>query len=399
MNTLVKKPSTRVAELDGLCGAAILSVFIWHSFYFFPATDHNPSSHLHRLYILFESCIAMCWSGVDLFFILSGFLIGGILLDAKGAPNYFKTFYARRFYRIFPLYYAWLVCYILLVSLVRAYPGGHLSAGDEPGFRTILAHFFYIQNMGFNDYAGISSAWLKTTWSLAVEEQFYLIAPLVIWFLPRRTLPTFFGVVVIVAPFLRLWARYHWFVATTIDPAFTLMPCRADTLAIGILAAHVWRSESFRDHLGNRFRLFYALWATLLAGVIALAVWSPDPHSIPMITVGYGWLAMFFAQTLLLALAKPGGAIAALTRTKELGALGRISYCIYVTNQAMAHFTANLIPSLVVNSLALRTILVPTVSAILTFCLATVSWNFFEKGFIARGHAYSYTPAQAVPIS
>src|SRR5579863_7722584 len=88
---------SRLPELDGIRGMAIIIVLLNHAF-------SVPERHIAWL----ERTFAMGWSGVDLFFVLSGFLIGGILIDAKGSPNYFKTFYARRAFRILPLYYAWI---------------------------------------------------------------------------------------------------------------------------------------------------------------------------------------------------------------------------------------------------------------------------------------------------
>src|SRR5258708_11706525 len=106
--------SGRIPELDGLRGVAILSVLVWHYFYFHPAAGHHPVGLARQLYVHFEQFLALGWSGVDLFFVLSGFLIGGILLNARNSPSYFRTFYLRRFFRIVPIYYAWLVAYLLL---------------------------------------------------------------------------------------------------------------------------------------------------------------------------------------------------------------------------------------------------------------------------------------------
>src|ERR1700689_5530178 len=98
-----------VPELDGIRGMAILLVVIFH----WGAFDEGHSILPGKL----ERLLSFGWSGVDLFFVLSGFLIGGILLDVRDSPNYFKVFYMRRFFRIVPLYYLWLFCLIALVFL------------------------------------------------------------------------------------------------------------------------------------------------------------------------------------------------------------------------------------------------------------------------------------------
>jgi peptidoglycan/LPS O-acetylase OafA/YrhL len=397
MNNSDKKPSTRIAELDGLRGIAIFSVLIWHYFYFFPAPGHHPSGLWRNLYVLFERCIAIGWSGVDLFFVLSGFLIGGILMDAKGSPNYFRAFYTRRFYRIIPLYYAWIICYFLLIGVLRLY--SHQYADGEPGTWVILAHFLFIQNLGFVNYSGIAVAWFTATWSLAVEEQFYLISPLVIRLLPRRALPILLCAVMIAAPLIRLFVRYAWHPAMSLDPAYILMPCRADALAIGMLAAYLYRDATFRMFLADRYRLLSGLWVLLFAGVVALTAWSSDQHSTAMISVGYTWIAFFCVMTLLLALVRPAGPIAAVARLKGLRELGRISYCVYIIHQAVIFFVQQVLPSFVRSSAALRTTVVPLVAITITIGLAQMSWRFFERKLIARGHAYSYVSPQAAPGS
>jgi len=105
----------RIPALDGLRGAAILLVVVWHYFYFYPDPNHHPANLLPKIYVYFERCIAIGWIGVDLFFVLSGFLIGGILLEVRTSHLYFKTFYLRRFFRIIPVYYAWIGIYLLLL--------------------------------------------------------------------------------------------------------------------------------------------------------------------------------------------------------------------------------------------------------------------------------------------
>src|SRR5712692_8308881 len=118
--------TSRIPELDGLRGIAIGMVIIWH--YFSTVVQTRPGSPLSY----FEEATRITWSGVDLFFVLSGFLIGGILLDNREAPGYFKAFYARRVCRIFPLYYACLALFAVAWLLA-------LPLGRNPGLDWLLA--------------------------------------------------------------------------------------------------------------------------------------------------------------------------------------------------------------------------------------------------------------------
>ena len=155
----------RVPELDGLRGFAILLVISIHYFY-------NPGPNLPRGLHYLQSFFALGWTGVDLFFVLSGFLIGGILLDVRASPDYFKTFYIRRFFRIVPLYYLWLFCLIALVFLGHSFFPSQTQSTQPAIDWQIWAHFLFLQNLWSNHYSTLAGWWLAVTWSLAIEEQF-----------------------------------------------------------------------------------------------------------------------------------------------------------------------------------------------------------------------------------
>ena len=130
----------------------------------------------------------LTWSGVDLFFVLSGFLIGGILLDARESPRYFQTFYIRRAYRIFPLYGVMTFLFLMRHLPFRLLPGhfGDVSPLTIPWWSYVtLTQNFWMAQQGW--YGAVAMA---VTWSLAVEEQFYLTIPLLVWKLPSRSSAT-----------------------------------------------------------------------------------------------------------------------------------------------------------------------------------------------------------------
>lgn len=158
----------RIPELDGLRGLAIFLVILYH----YVAMAPHGTSHTWPARI--GTILGQGATGVDLFFVLSGFLIGGILLKTKTSPRYYKAFYLQRFHRIFPLYYGWILLFGVAMMVARKLGG---TSGGE--FRIAIpywVYFIFIQNYFFGSTA-VPGAWLVHTWSLVVEEQFYLISP------------------------------------------------------------------------------------------------------------------------------------------------------------------------------------------------------------------------------
>jgi peptidoglycan/LPS O-acetylase OafA/YrhL len=161
-----------LAELDGLGGIAILLVCIFH-FGFVLGSSSSPFAHK------LQNVLWLGWAGVDLFFALSGFLITGILLDSLDSTSYFRTFYIRRALRIFPLYSAFLAVTLGLMHHI-------LWRHKYPGIVTWW-YLTYLQNWKPNHTAG--DLHVDHLWSLAVEEQFYMAWPLLIWITPRKYYP------------------------------------------------------------------------------------------------------------------------------------------------------------------------------------------------------------------
>jgi peptidoglycan/LPS O-acetylase OafA/YrhL len=369
---------------------AILLVVVWHYFYFYPDPNHHPTAFFHKLYVYFEQCIAIGWSGVDLFFVLSGFLIGGILLDVRTSPFYFKTFYLRRFFRIIPIYYSWITLYVLLAVLSFAF-GWHASALGEPKiWYDVGAHFLFLQNLGFVHYSGVGAAWFVSTWSLAVEEQFYLAAPVIVRWLSSRALVGLLISVFLLAPFLRVLVHYHFPPTVSLDPAYILMPCRADSLAVGMLVAILWRKPRSHSWLQNNPLTIYLAVGVFLTGVVLLEVSSPSHHSIAMQSVGFSWLAIFFGLILILILVSPRGPIASVARMSWLHELGRVSYCLYIIHQVVNLFCHAILQPTRDSAVRWEVLAVPTVAIVLSYGIARLSWTFLEQPLLHRGHTFKY---------
>ncbi len=371
-------PQGRIPELDGLRGMAILLVLTAH---YFAVPGTGAASFLNGYWF------RLGWTGVDLFFVLSGFLIGGILLRARDSPNYFKTFYARRFFRIIPLYYAWILFYIVLAAAAGSILSQRIGTVQRIG-GGILAHFLFLQN--FRDFlkSTVSFWWFSSTWSLAVEEQFYLVAPVVVRFLPKRILAVVLIFVTLGAPVLRLMVRSG--ISNGPWLAYRLMPCRADSLAVGVLAAMVWRNAKSRAWIEGRAAVLYGAFVILFAGVTYLWRWHSDPLQSLTQTAGYTWLAVFFAVLLLLVISRGAPWIAGFMRLGLLRELGGVSYCIYIIHEAVFLFCHQIFFHALPVVTDVRAAGVTALAALITYSLAKLSWRFFEQPLLRLGHAFRY---------
>lgn len=378
-NATTAAPAGRIPELDGLRGLAILLVILCH--YVGNAKDAPLGNWPHR----FLAAFTVGWSGVDLFFVLSGFLIGGILLDAREAPHYFKAFYLRRVHRILPIYYSWTALYGLIVLAALTFNAGRTSLTAHDLLQLPI-HFLFLQNMhsGLPHFAWI---WFAVTWSLAVEEQFYLLAPPLIRFLSSRHILLVLVATMAAAPVFRLLV--FRFIGDPVLATFP-MPGRADSLALGILLAMGWRRPEFQRFLASHRELLQLTVFILLVGVLALCWWLAHPVSYVTLSIGYTWLALFFGGLLLLAVSQTSSWPARLLRLAWLRALGTISYCVYII-----HDTINLLAHRVIlhgdpEIYNLSGVGVTLLALGLTFGIAALSWRYFEKPLIRRGHRYSY---------
>jgi len=373
---------SRIPQLDGLRGFAILIVVLTHYFY-------NPDPGLSKPMFHLQSFFSMGWTGVDLFFVLSGFLIGGILLGARDSPRYFRTFYARRFYRIIPVYYLWILSFALLLLIGGPFLEAHTRSGILPRLDWwFFAHILFLQNMWTVNYVTLAIWWFSHTWSLAVEEQFYLVAPLLVWLLPKKRLTAVLLSVMAAAPLCRVLVRS--LVDSPAWPAYRLMPCRADALALGMLCAIFWRDAKFREWLSAKKRHLYAALSIFFAGTLILGIWFSNPNETLMQTVGYSWLAFFYALLLTVVLVDADGLIARIARMGWLRELGRVSYCLYIVHPAVGYFCFGFLLHDIIHFTGLRSGAVGLLAIALSYGVARISWIFFEQPLLRLGHLHKY---------
>jgi peptidoglycan/LPS O-acetylase OafA/YrhL len=363
----------RIPQLDGIRGIAILMVLLCH---YIQNQLHTVTGMLPK-YV--SKSLSLTWSGVDLFFVLSGFLICGILVDNHGSPTFFRTFYARRALRIFPLYYLILGLFILLSGRIAA---PLLFDTPMPSW----SYATFTQNFAMVPYPDGTAQWMGMTWSLAVEEQFYLLLPLIVYILPRRTLlPVFaFGIVVAVA--LRLC-----FPGTK---AFLLMPWRADSLLSGAALALLFRSKSFMLWISQNRRLLIAAFYVLLAGAAAMTAkpWSRWSHN-------HLWLAALYTVFLLIALTNSIPALTRLVSSAALCWLGGVSYAVYMIHGAVNGLLHWLISGKTAQIQTFGDIGITILALATTFGLAELSFRYFESPFLKWGQSFKYAAARAIPDS
>lgn len=297
--------SSRIKVLDGLRGLAVLLVILFHAH---RGTENTSVAGLFGALIR-----AVGWSGVDLFFVLSGFLITGILVRARdGGGAYFKPFYMRRLLRVFPLYYLALFLCLVIAPLF----GLHLTSHG-------WTYWVYMSNYGAIAYG--SDLELNHLWSLSVEEHFYMVWPLLVFLTPPRHLMK----VMIAAASLAFAARLgHALAGHRPVLLWICTHTRFDALAVGgILSLWLPTAAPARAQ---------ALAAGLLAGgFVGLATLGPRvgdwQHSPVALALGFSLYAAFYSGLLVATLnAHEDDLLHRVFSSRLLRELGKYSYSMYV---------------------------------------------------------------------
>lgn len=356
-----------IPALDGVRGIAIVLVLL-HNLSPFDGWAHGPE-HLAAL------LLNPGWIGVQLFFVLSGFLITGILLDTRSSPNYYRAFIGRRVLRIFPLYYATLFAFFVILPLF-----GPTAAAVVGRSQHQIFLWTYVVN--FTEPFGLGVVAFAHFWSLAVEEQFYLVWPLVVRFCtPRRVLRIGVGLAV-VALASRVALRA---MGASPEMAYEFTFCRMDALAMGAAVAALQRFDggvvAFVKHRG---KLAAACGALLVVGFFVTNAYART--TVLSQTLGYSLIGVAFAALVAAAVGDhfmgKGGLGHALSNP-VLRTFGKYSYGIYVFHPLLR---------LVGQSVLRRTGHVPTslgvglayiaVMIAATFGLAYLSYQLFERHFL-----------------
>ncbi|HVL66369.1 MAG TPA: acyltransferase [Vicinamibacterales bacterium] len=383
-------PAPRIPALDGVRGVAILLVILFHH------TLMRPETTVDRVFV---GLARLGWSGVDLFFVLSGFLITGLLLDSKGAPHYYRNFYVRRALRIFPLYYAFL--FFTLHISPWLWPDTPLAAlaRDEMAGRSEAWYWLHLSNVLFAREGTFGHPNLAITWSLAIEEQFYLVWPFVVAALGRRALLwTCIGMMV-TALGLRaalLTAGAHWILP------YVLPMCRMDALAAGAIVAVAMRGASHAAAVPQGL-LRAARVVAPAAAVGVLAIWwvegpfdGGDWTEPLMQTAGYTTLAVGYAAIVTLAAGgPPASRLNRVLAVAPLRALGRYSYALYLFHLAIRrwirddYFPVSAFPTWLGSPLPGQ-ILFYVAATAPALVLAWLSWHLWERRWLELAKYFPY---------
>ena len=317
--------------------------------------------------------------GVDLFFVLSGFLITGILADSKGSSGYLRNFYMRRTLRIFPLYYLVLVVLFVVVPVLGL---GWLDPELVELQRAQVWVWFYLTNYYLAFQETFSLPYVSHFWSLSVEEQFYLAWPLVILILSRRSAMRMCFILGLSALVIRVW---YATTAPNLLASFLSTPCRLDALCVG-----AWFALSLRERTPLRSTRAVLCFAVSAAGILALSSWhvvhpATDSWVLPSRTT---LLAVFLGLFIYLTVVKVlPPAVGTALRMTWLTWLGKYSYGLYVFHGMVAYAFERHSPGpflmQMVGIHALAATLQIAVGAMLSIGIAVTSYELYESRFLA----------------
>ena len=366
---LLKLYKSRIPELDGIRGLAVIMVLIFHYI-----NNQLGQTELESSFAIgLRTVTGFFWSGVDLFFILSGYLIGTILLKNKGSKNYFKAFYIRRFLRIVPVFYVLLFAYMLIRELQVPDPGNFLFINELP----LFPFFLFIQNyvQAANDTFGPSP--LGPTWSLAVEEQFYLILPTLIFFVRKKWLPYIIVPCILAAPVFRYFAE-SWY------KSYFPFHMRMDTLLFGVLIAYLVSEKNLVEKATKYSWITITTFVSFLIAGVVLSL--TDTIGI----MNHRFFMVIYGVLLLMSLCFNKGLFGKFLRNGTLRFFGFLSYSIYIFHQMVT----GLLHAYFFNDRPrldnIEEVMVTFLSFIITVLFSYLLHLVLERPLINIGHRFKY---------
>ena len=364
----------RLLALDGVRGIAVLLVMASHFERFI-----TPVAWILPL----KTVMSYGWAGVDLFFALSGFLITGILLATRADPHYLSTFYVRRAIRIFPIYYVTLIGVLLFASMFPSF-----SDRVPPRWEWPL-YFIYATNW----IPALTGVWPPNVighfWSLAVEEQFYLVWPFAVLLLARQAVARVAVFLAILALAIRCVAVLTHGPSVAVDLS-TITRC--DSLALGSLGAMYFAER--RDEAGFPLGRIATLSIGLFALILVLLK-TESERAFFWQTAGFSLLAIGFAASVThLAFTDEKETLPQrILRSTGLRTIGRYSYGMYVYHVPVLGICEIVflrrLPLGLQRNVAFDVAYILFLS-ILTFAVAALSFEVFERRILALKRKFRY---------
>jgi peptidoglycan/LPS O-acetylase OafA/YrhL len=362
-------PETRLPALDGVRGLAILAVMLFH--YGGALAKHGKADAALQL------ALGQGWAGVDVFFVLSGFLITGILLDTKWRADYWPRFLRRRTVRIFPLYYlALAVLFVILPRVLGPLPADHArDTADQAWFWTYATPWLFSMRGGIG-FAG-------HFWSLGVEEQFYLVWPLAVRFLNRRALATLAAATIAAC----LAVRFSVYGDGSAPlPLRVVAEYRPETPLYGALLALLARAPrglgAYRRTAAILLPLALATWVGAVAREVLVG------RAAANVPLQQFCAALGGAALVLLAAASPAESrLFAPLRGGALGFFGRYSYGLYVVHPFVERWLGPALPDALLRPIGglgmTGWIVYASVCGAASCAVAWVLWHGWEKRWLA----------------
>jgi peptidoglycan/LPS O-acetylase OafA/YrhL len=366
-----------ICELDSLRAVGITMVIIEHMWPLYQGRSYN--------------LLRLSWTLMDSFFVLSGFLIAGILLDSRNRPDYYRYFYTRRALRILPIYYL-LITVLTCATFLNG--SGYLYSGIPALYKwgSSWWYFVYLGNVpsaiiGKGPTAARGS--FGPLWSLQIEEQFYLLFPILVRRLELRTLTRTLLGMVCFSPLLRI--ALYWLYPSNTLIQYVLLPCRMEGLALGALIAIRFRMGPWE--LSKRKLTLMAVGLVAITGI--LCAWGGYELRSPFNrTIGYLISSLASAYVVLWLIRFRGSRITACLRLAPLQHLSKISYGAYLVHMPIAAVLVPVSAALGLGALGHGYWKVVTVFT-LTVGLASLSWRFFESPLLRLKERLS--PSQMSP--
>ena len=353
----------RSGGLDTLRGGAVLAVLAWHCL--------NNTSVLRTPALSFlQEFSSHFFFGVDLFFVLSGFLIGGALMESRERPDYFSRYAVRRIGRIVPLYVVWLAAFGLMSGLGAQRLGGAfpwLLGLDGMPYWSFLT---FTQNFYSAELGTWGPMWLGVTWTLAIEVHFYVLAAILVYLVPTRWMGPVSLAIVAAAFVLQIygWPSRGW------EEITVLTPLRLDAPFAGVFCAWLWRARATRELIGRHAPMFKCAALALVAGAYLSVVYGNlrDPDS------NFTANALIFGLATLAFAGPDSGSPSWPVRFMRW--CGVRCYGLYIFHVGILGLASHMIFTSPPNALS------PgmgwpavTVGLAITFGLAAVSWRYFER--------------------